>query len=249
MSESTVLYESDGGVATIKLNRPQVKNAISTALQRDLTAALEKATADDAVRVLILTGAGDAFCAGVDLKEFGQLDGDPGEWLPPGFTVIAQRGATFAERLENAWAYAGGPTLQIGMDTPQISTELLQRSFATLEDSPGAVLGHAEDGGWWALGLLQAQPGVFRDIPMSTPTTGERQAGRLRELGLGPGLLPPLIDVDEWAHAVAVARQIPTTQFGRCVAGLADRIAQRSFAHGPNAIGRGGLGAGAVGEP
>lgn len=77
MSESTVLYESDGGVATITLNRPHVKNAISTALQRDLTAAIGKASTDDSVRVLILTGAGDAFCAGVDLKEFGQLDGDP----------------------------------------------------------------------------------------------------------------------------------------------------------------------------
>ena len=217
-----------------------VKTRMCPPLHPSEAAELAAAALADTLQVVASSGAEERLIA---------LDGDPGEWLPPGFTVIAQRGATFAERLENAWAYAGGPTLQIGMDTPQISTELLQRSFATLEDSPGAVLGHAEDGGWWALGLLQAQPGVFRDIPMSTPTTGERQAGRLRELGLGPGLLPPLIDVDEWAHAVAVARQIPTTQFGRCVAGLADRIAQRSFAHGPNAIGRGGLGAGAVGEP
>jgi glycosyltransferase A (GT-A) superfamily protein (DUF2064 family) len=217
-----------------------VKTRMCPPLHLSEAAELAAAALADTLQVVASSGAEERLIA---------LDGDPGEWLPPGFTVIAQRGATFAERLENAWAHAGGPTLQIGMDTPQISTELLQRSFATLEDSPGAVLGHAEDGGWWALGLLQAQPGVFRNIPMSTPSTGERQAGRLRELGLGPGLLPPLVDVDEWAHAVAVARQIPTTQFGRCVAGLADRIAQRSLAQGPNAIGRGGLGARAVGEP
>lgn len=76
MSESTVLYEVADSVATLTLNRPKAKNAISSALMRDLTAALESASEDDAVRVLILTGAGDAFCAGVDLKEFGQLQGE-----------------------------------------------------------------------------------------------------------------------------------------------------------------------------
>jgi enoyl-CoA hydratase len=75
MSESTVLYEAEDGVATITLNRPEAKNALSSALMRDLTAALEAASQDDTVRVLILTGAGNAFCAGVDLKEFGQRKG------------------------------------------------------------------------------------------------------------------------------------------------------------------------------
>ena len=81
MSESTVLYEANEGLATITLNRPHAKNALSSALMRDLTAALESATQDEAIRVVILTGAGDAFCAGVDLKEFGQLQGsaDPAE--------------------------------------------------------------------------------------------------------------------------------------------------------------------------
>lgn len=72
----TVVYEAHDGVATITLDRPEAKNALSSALMRDLTAAIERATRDDAIRVVILTGAGDAFCAGVDLKEFGQLAGD-----------------------------------------------------------------------------------------------------------------------------------------------------------------------------
>ncbi len=93
----------------------------------------------------------------------------PGPWLPPRFRVIAQRGDTFADRLQNAWTDTGGPTLQIGMDTPQVTAELLDASMAALVASPGAVLGHADDGGWWALGMLRAHTGVFRDIPMSTP--------------------------------------------------------------------------------
>lgn len=73
---STVLYEADGGIAAITLNRPHARNALSTALQRDLVAAFDRASGDNDVRVVILTGAGNAFCAGVDLKEFGQLDGN-----------------------------------------------------------------------------------------------------------------------------------------------------------------------------
>lgn len=78
---ATVRYELDEGIATLTLGRPEARNALSGALMRDLSAALERAEADPAVRVLILTGAGPAFCAGVDLKEFGRLDGpsDPAE--------------------------------------------------------------------------------------------------------------------------------------------------------------------------
>src|SRR4051794_19832337 len=53
------------------------------------------------------------------------LDGDPGAWLPPGLEVIPQRGATFADRLDAAWSAMTGPTLQIGMDTPQVDAALL----------------------------------------------------------------------------------------------------------------------------
>jgi enoyl-CoA hydratase len=72
---STVLYEADGGIATITMNRPEARNALSMALQRDLSAALARADAEEDVRVVILTGAGVAFTAGVDLKEFGQTGG------------------------------------------------------------------------------------------------------------------------------------------------------------------------------
>lgn len=66
----TILYTVAGGVCRITLNRPQVYNALSSVLIQEITAAVEAAGADESVRVVVLTGAGDkAFCAGADLKE------------------------------------------------------------------------------------------------------------------------------------------------------------------------------------
>ena len=66
---SEVLYEVDGGVATITLNRPERMNTISRAMLGQLTERLVQADEDPAVRVVILTGTGRAFCAGLDLAE------------------------------------------------------------------------------------------------------------------------------------------------------------------------------------
>src|SRR4051812_15613534 len=59
-------YTVDGFVATILLNRPERKNAFDLEMINTWADAVEAATADDAVRVLVVTGAGDAFCAGAD---------------------------------------------------------------------------------------------------------------------------------------------------------------------------------------
>jgi enoyl-CoA hydratase len=64
----TVGYELDGAVATLTLDRPQRLNAIVPALVEDFEAALDRAEADDAVRVVRLRGAGRAFCAGYDIE-------------------------------------------------------------------------------------------------------------------------------------------------------------------------------------
>ena len=67
-SSNVVLYETDGAVATITMNRPEVANAQDTALIDQLDAAFDRADADDAIRVVILTGAGKHFSSGHDLK-------------------------------------------------------------------------------------------------------------------------------------------------------------------------------------
>ena len=65
-----VLVEIADGIATVTLNRPEVRNALNRALRQELLAALERLAADRTVRVVILAGAGDkAFCAGGDLSE------------------------------------------------------------------------------------------------------------------------------------------------------------------------------------
>lgn len=77
MPDHIVLSPPADGVATLTLNRPAKKNALSIALRDEVTDALGKLAADDSVKTVILTGSGDVFCAGFDLSEFG-LDG-PGD--------------------------------------------------------------------------------------------------------------------------------------------------------------------------
>jgi glycosyltransferase A (GT-A) superfamily protein (DUF2064 family) len=142
------------------------------------------------------------------------LDGVPGPWLPPGVSVIEQRGHDLADRLTNAWEDVGGPAIQIGMDTPQITSSLLDSAGATLvERGTDAVLGLAADGGWWAIGLRAPVPGVFSGIRMSRCDTGVRQARRLAELGRRVRPLPVLRDVDTFCDALAVAHASPSTAF------------------------------------
>jgi 2-(1,2-epoxy-1,2-dihydrophenyl)acetyl-CoA isomerase len=65
-----LLYDVQAGVCRITMNRPQVYNALSSGLIKDITAAIEQAGADESIRVILLTGAGDkAFCSGADLKD------------------------------------------------------------------------------------------------------------------------------------------------------------------------------------
>lgn len=74
MDFSHILYESDGGAVTITIHRPERRNALNQDTARELTAALARVNADPDARVLTITGAGDAFCAGADLKDAPDMD-------------------------------------------------------------------------------------------------------------------------------------------------------------------------------
>ena len=79
MSDSPVLYERDGRLARITLNRPDVLNAINDTLPAALEAAVAQANADPEVRVIVLSGAGRVFCAGYDLTAYAERPGtNPG---------------------------------------------------------------------------------------------------------------------------------------------------------------------------
>src|SRR5688500_17127690 len=70
MTYEDLLYEKDGHIATITLNRPDRLNPISWSMLRSFSQALVDADRDTDVRVIIITGAGRGFCAGLDLKDF-----------------------------------------------------------------------------------------------------------------------------------------------------------------------------------
>ncbi|MGV9316467.1 TIGR04282 family arsenosugar biosynthesis glycosyltransferase [Streptomyces sp. NPDC003691] len=137
------------------------------------------------------------------------LDGAPGSWLPSGFDVVAQGAGGLDERLACAFAHCTGPTLLIGMDTPQVTAELLTVDFAGCD----AYFGPAEDGGFWALGLADPDPALLRGVPMSSPATGAVQRERLVAAGLRVRELPRLRDVDTAADAYAVAGLVPGGRF------------------------------------
>lgn len=70
-----VLFEKDGRIGRITLNRPEVMNAIDDELPGELAQAVARADADRDIHVMILSGAGKAFCAGYDLQKYAQADG------------------------------------------------------------------------------------------------------------------------------------------------------------------------------
>ncbi len=75
-TEAVVGYQVENGVAWIRLNRPQALNAVNGELRRALADAVKRADRDEAVKVVVVTGEGRAFCAGADVREFGNREGD-----------------------------------------------------------------------------------------------------------------------------------------------------------------------------
>ena len=93
-----VLYDQQGAVATITLNRPASLNSFSRQMHHELWAALDKVEANKAIRAVVLTGAGRAFCAGADLSEFDLREGadimhraDPGPIINQAFNPTTRR--------------------------------------------------------------------------------------------------------------------------------------------------------------
>ncbi len=167
------------------------------------------AAAPVATRVVAITGELEAAADGTEIRR-----------MLASFEVIGQRGSDFGDRLANAHADAaavdGHPVLQIGMDTPQVTADLLGDCARRLAES-SAVLGFARDGGWWALGVhTPALAECLRDVPMSQPNTGALTLKALRGNGADVALLDESVDFD-LADDVAAVRAVcrPGSRFAR----------------------------------
>lgn len=149
------------------------------------------------------------------------LDGDPRRWRHRGLEIISQRGSGLGQRLACAFEDIAGPALLVGMDTPQLTPQLLADGIDALEHSGfDAVLGPARDGGYWSVGLARARRTAFTGIRMSLPSTLKQQRTRLLGLGLKVHEQPELRDVDTIDDARAVAREAPASRFACALASL-----------------------------
>jgi len=134
--------------------------------------------------------------------------------LPEGtddFEVLHQVGGGLDERLGAMFDAMTGPTLLVGMDTPQASASDLAPVFD--EPERDAWFGPAEDGGFWSLYLREPDGALLRGVPMSQDDTGAVQRARLAEAGLEVGLLETLLDVDTVPDADRVAALVPESRF------------------------------------
>lgn len=121
MAFDNILCERDDGVATVTINRPNARNALSSATLGELNSAFAELARDEAVRVAILRGSGDlAFCAGADLKEVATLADIPARRRY--FGALAQLLETFHRMPQPViariagFALAGGMGLAVGCD-------------------------------------------------------------------------------------------------------------------------------------
>ncbi len=120
MAFEHILFDVSDGIAVITFNRPKALNALNAALLDELAAALDTVAADEAVRVLILTGAGDkAFVAGADISEIAICN-------PLTAKIFAQKGQSAVNRLQdlpipvvaavNGYALGGGSEMALACD-------------------------------------------------------------------------------------------------------------------------------------
>jgi methylglutaconyl-CoA hydratase len=134
---AVVAYELAGGVATVTMDSPANRNALSAAMREQLTAALERAGSDDGVRVVVLTHTGPVFCAGMDLKETAvATSGEEGvRELPAILRLVSHCPKPVVARLAGP-ARAGGVGIMAACDLVVASTEA---TFAFTEVRIGLI--------------------------------------------------------------------------------------------------------------
>lgn len=160
MDYEAILFDVSNGVATITLNRPERMNAFSEALLTEWTDAIVRSQDDDDVRVVLITGAGRAFCAGADLKAQGDEDYALMQHLGPGerrnsLRYSVHRVPQALEYLDKPYiAAVNGAAVGAGMDMASMADIRIasdQARFGMSYVNIGLIPG---DGGAWLLPRL-----------------------------------------------------------------------------------------------
>lgn len=187
----------------------RVKTRLCPPCSHDQAAAIAEAALRDTLDAVVAADAG---------RRVVVLEGARPIWIGTQFEVVSQRGDGLDERLAAAFDDVAGPTVIIGMDTPQVTGALLdQVVLALCAPDVDAVIGPSNDGGYWVIGLHHPDPAVFIGVPMSVAHTHTEQLKRLDQLGRSPATAPRLTDVDTFDQAVEVARSGSGLRFRRCV--------------------------------
>lgn len=182
MAEPVLLVEREGGVATLTLNRPEQMNALSMELRTALADAFAELRRDRETRVVILTGAGRAFCAGLDLKEMGDPERSrhPAAELPDPPKLMRTLRQPIIGAI-NGVAVTGGFEIALSCDI------LIATPNARFADT------HARVGllaGWGLSQRLSRLVGVNRAKELSL-TGNYLSAERAEEWGLVNRVVPP----------------------------------------------------------
>ncbi|HLQ52742.1 MAG TPA: crotonase/enoyl-CoA hydratase family protein [Streptosporangiaceae bacterium] len=217
-----VLVSVEDGIAVITINRPAARNAVNGDVARGVAGAIGELDARNDVRVLILTGAGGTFCAGMDLKGF--LAGDVPTVPGRGFGGITERPpAKPVIAAVEGYALAGGFELVLACDLVVASEEA---KFGLPEVTRGLVAG--------AGGLLRLPRRIPYHLAMEiTLTGGHFPAARLRDAGLVSRLVPAgraLAGARELAARVARGAPLAVAASKRVIVESADWDAAEAFA-------------------
>lgn len=195
----------------------RVKTRLGAEVGTAAAARLAAAALADTLTACTATFGPQRCCLALDGSFDEAVDGAVLAELVASWHVFPQRGDGFGARLVNAHADAGeltgGSVVQIGMDTPQATPQLLGAVAAELDRSD-AVLGPADDGGWWVLGVREPRAvAAIGAVPMSTSTTGVETRRALEAAGLRVAETAGLRDVDTVGDAGAVAALAPDSRF------------------------------------
>jgi glycosyltransferase A (GT-A) superfamily protein (DUF2064 family) len=162
----------------------------------------------------------DTLATGLELEATRRILLFDGTTPPAGaerYEVVPQVSGDLDERLAAIFDALDGPTVLVGMDTPQLRTGDLESLFPWT-DAADFAFGPACDGGFWTLGMREPRGDLIRGVPMSQRVTGRHQLARLSRVGGVIRMLRPLTDIDTIVEAREVAAQAPETAFARTLA-------------------------------